>query len=165
MQLLNFLLPIAIGLYMFLLGMGVPLPPKMFKGSKPVGVVGLIIVFVGAFLMTPSVPKPDASAAAKHVADKMKETVSLPGKEENGLTLLDITSRGSTLVYVFKISKPKDEATALAKKMTVEIGNNACKNRDYKTMLQNGVSIAMDYQDKKGALVGQSLIQPHNCRL
>ena len=165
MQMLNFILPIAIGTYMFLLGMGVPLPPKAFKGSKPVGVVGLIIVFVGAFLMTPPAPKQDAGVAAKYVADKMKETVTLPGKEENGLTLIDITSRGSTLVYVFKISKAKEEATALAQKMTTEIGNSACKNRDYKTMLQSGVSIAMDYQDKTGAIVGQSLIQPHNCRL
>ncbi len=164
-QHLELLALLFVGVYLFLLGMGVPLPPKDFKRSKSTGVTGLVFILITAALL-PSGEKPVLTPAGL-VAQEMKKKMDLPIREKEGLTVIDITSEDETnaLVYVYRIGKGKDEAQELASRMGKKMEEIACQNKDFVTMLKNGISIINAYQDEDGRPVGRTIIRPRMCHL
>lgn len=151
------------GIYLFALGMGVPLPPKDFKGSKATAAGGLLVIVIAAALIPVSAPSQDTPAG--RVATEMKKTVKLPSRREKGLSVVDIFGDGDTLVYVFRIEKENETAKSHAARMGEEVKKSACQQEDFITMLKQGINVKYSYQDKNGKPAGKTVITPGLCRL
>jgi len=152
---------IALGLYLFLLGCNVKLPPPKLQGKVSMLVISIILLF----LSVPTVAvKLMAPPIEELVLGEIKSQIRLPYVLGQGGTQIDdIFLEGKKVVYAISVNTETAETRAFSEQMRMDLAEQACQKKDFGVALDMGVSVEVRFKEISGTPMDTVTITPQDC--
>lgn len=151
---------IAIGLYLFLLGCNLKLPPQKLQGKVSILILAIILLF----LSVPSVAvKMMAPPIENLVLEEIKTQVRVPYQIHPGARIDDIFLEGKKVVYSITLNNETAETRAFTEQMKMDLAEQACQKKDFGAALDMGVSVEVRFKDPSGETLESIVITPEDC--
>jgi hypothetical protein len=152
---------LLIGLYLIVLGHGVVgLPPHFLSANTGVMAAGfmLILAVVSVVVLWIFIERTDTpqaalyetyrKVAAKGLSIGMKQKLNLPYTINTNVELLDMTSSGPNVQYIYRITPPIPEMMAQTKEMVKGLmRQSACQRDDIRNLFRYGVDVQLLFLD------------------
>lgn len=148
---------LALGLYLFLLGIGTPMFPKALRGKFWVTFIAIILLLGGFanLMMMAGAPTNPAELALQEIRDEIRP----PRQLDDMIRIDDVTSEGNTIIY--HITLTTTDPQPLADSMTVDLKNDVCHKQDFQMGL--GITVEVRFKDGNGNLLAPFTIRPSDC--
>lgn len=151
-------LALAAGLYLFLMGVGLPFFPKFMRGKVWVTIIAIIVLLsAGAnLMMRASMP----ASPAEMVLMEIRNEIKPPRQIDDMIRIDDVTSEGNKVIY--HITLTTNDPHTLADSMTGDLKNDVCQNQDF-LQLGLGITVEVRFKDATGNTLEPFLIRPSDC--
>ncbi|HYD18841.1 MAG TPA: hypothetical protein VEF76_10220 [Patescibacteria group bacterium] len=148
---------ITLGLYLFLMGVGLPFYPKFMRGKVWVTIIAsLILLSAGAnVMMRAGMP----SNPAELVLQEIRAEIRPPRQIDDMIRIDDVTSEGNTIVYLITLTT--SDPQPLAESMGNDMRRDVCQNQDFQMGL--GITVEVRFKDSTGAALPPFTIRPSDC--
>lgn len=153
---------LAAGLYLFLLGCNVPLPPKKLRKKVWVFFLAMPLLLFGSSSVMLSTRSPSAS---EFVLQAVRRQVELPAELNEFVRLEDITAEENTIVYHMSIGAEGADTKRLAESMKKDLFQDACTNEDFLLGLQMGLNLEIRFKSLATSGSDSIVIKPADCKL
>ena len=149
---------LALGLYLFLLGVGVPLWPKALRSKFWVTFIAVFLLLGGSanLMMMAGAPSNPAELALQEIRDEIRP----PRQLDDMIRIDDVTSEGNTIVY--HITLTTTDPQPLADSMTDTLKNDVCQKQDFQLGL--GITVEVRFKDSNGVALAPFTIRPSDCK-
>jgi hypothetical protein len=150
---------LALGLYLFLLGVGVPLWPKGMRGKFWVTFISVFLLLGGSanLMMMAGAPNNPAELALQEIRDEIRP----PRQLDDMIRIDDVTSEGNTIIY--HITLTTTDPQPLADSMSDSLRGSVCEKQDFQLGL--GITVEVRFKDANGTELPPFTIRPSDCKL
>ena len=149
------------GLYLFLQGCGVKLPPKFLQRKVSAIVLGVLLLF---FSVPHAVIVATSAPIGEVILSSIKETIRPPVAIDDKAMIENVFLEGTDkIVYDISLTVQADEARKLSDGMKHEIKSQACQKQDFGFALKMGVSVEVRFRDLAGEKLEPIIIRPVDC--
>lgn len=148
---------LSLGLYLFLLGVGVPLWPKGLRSKFWVTFIAVFLLLGGSanLMMMAGAPSNPAELALQEI----REEIRPPRQLDDMIRIDDVTSEGNTIIY--HITLTTTDPQPLADSMTDTLKNDVCHKQDFQMSL--GITVEVRFKDANGTALAPFTIRPSDC--
>lgn len=146
-----------LGLYLFLLGIGVPLWPKGLRGRFLITFISVFLLLGGSanLMMMAGAPTNPAELALQEI----REEIRPPRQLDDMIRIDDVTSEGNTIIY--HITLTTTDPQPLADSMSDSLRHDVCQKQDFQMSL--GITVEVRFKDANGNALTPFTIRPSDC--